>query len=249
MLLKAGLSDYFPNFWEIPANLFFLKKCLNQFILFPIILSILSFWYIRKKQYFKFILVFGGSLAYILLIHFSSPFTSHDYYSEVTYRALGLLVGLPLVFDLLSPLDQYFKSREKFGLVMLVFVFIIGFRLIFITYNGMHYLERQNALQGISMRLAEENNTCCTRLYTTQLEKELVINQWAIPYETLLSTALNKPDSPSTLFLDDDFMEVYDDLNTGEKFLTPFDQIRFSELNARFFRLGPDVYQLITPKD
>ena len=239
-ILRQGLMDYFPNFWDMPANWKFLKKCLERFMLFPVFLSILVVWYSRKREFLKLTLILGASLGYLLLVHYSSPNTSFDFYSEVTYLPLGLLVGLPFVFDVLPRLESSFPDKVSLG-----FSLLLAFRIGFISYNGLNYHIRLSWIQTTTTDLAASAESCCVRMYSNQAPKELVQADWAIAYESLLITALRTPDQQATLFLEDDFLEVYPDLKTGEKFLAPFDQIPFGALNPHFFSLSANVYQLV----
>ncbi|MBR9919953.1 MAG: hypothetical protein GYB31_03880 [Bacteroidetes bacterium] len=235
-ILKQGLTDYFPNFWDMPANAKFLKKCLKQFVFFPILLFFLSFLYIRRKAFTKALWVIGGSLAYILLVHFSSPNTTFDFYSEVTYLPLGLLLGLPFIYDFLTPI--YERNSRKIEGAIVAFLLI---KVLFIIHVGSQYRNRLQSMNALAGRISAAEKTCCVRDYS-EGNKRWLITTWGVAYESLLYSTIQSPERHYTLLVDDDFMEYYDDLQEGELFLAAFDRIPFGELNARFFRLAPGRY-------
>ena len=237
-ILRQGLQDYFPNFWDMPANAKFLKKCVQYYYFFPILFFFLLIFYGRNRRWKKLGLIAVSCLGYILLVHYSSPNTTYRFYAEVTYLPLGLLLGLPLVFDVFPKLGSPKKLLLILGLILLS-------RTTAIVTNGMNYKARLEWLQSTLTQAQAREGGALFRQYSGEMDKDKYITDWALPYESLLLSALETPEAQSTLLVDDDFMELYESLQEPGMFLSRFERIPLSDLNPGFFSLTGDQYFLL----
>ena len=174
-ILRQSLVDYFPNFWDIPANLKFLEKCKTIYYFFPIILLDLTIWYIWKREGLKLGLVWLACIGYILLVHYSSPHTSYRFYAEVTYLSLGLVVGLPLIFD---PLVKWQNGKYTVWILML----IVGARLVPMIQNHNTFENRLEWISGTLDDGQDQHGGQYFRMYSGLVEKDLIVTDWAVPY-------------------------------------------------------------------
>ena len=50
---KNHLLEYFPNFHTLPSNMVFLKRCIHYYYMLPVLLFIVTIFYISKKLLYR----------------------------------------------------------------------------------------------------------------------------------------------------------------------------------------------------
>ncbi|MCU0349015.1 MAG: hypothetical protein MUC59_18900, partial [Saprospiraceae bacterium] len=115
----VNLSTYLPKLWAIPANLVFAERCLQYYYLLPLLLGVVSVFYLRKKEWLRLGLVWSFSLGYLLLYNIADPQSQYRFYAEVSLVPLSIFVAVPLFFDVLpvapAPKATAFRKLRTFG--------------------------------------------------------------------------------------------------------------------------------------
>ena len=131
---------------------------------------------------------------------------------------------------------------------MAILTIIIASRLIIIAQNHQTF---ENRIVWMEENLRKTTELTTNRLLLLQenAPMELLIQDWGIPYNTLLLTALENPDSAKTLFIHENFdnYKRKDLLDKDNYYLTRFHNqaIRADSLNLNYFRLEKGKYQFI----
>ena len=240
---KDNLVTYFPNFQSIPAHSIFLKKCVTTYYFFPVALLALSVGYLSRfltssksktEHYFPLLklgLVLGFCFCYLLIIHIGDPNTPYIFYSEVNYIGLVIPITVALLFDFGSRI-----RKENVLLVGFTIIMLIRLGTISITHNkfeGRHDWMRHELHISNSNRLIIKEKDAPQGIY---------IQDWSIPYESLLITALEGPEKAKSLLIATEEKQYKDFLEEENLLLEVMRQTDVETLNKRYFDMGEGKY-------
>ncbi|MGK0363237.1 MAG: hypothetical protein ACI85O_000281 [Saprospiraceae bacterium] len=240
---RNNLETYFPNFQSIPAHLIFLKKCVATYYFFPLALVALSIGYIStfftalksNLDHFypllKLGLVLGFCFCYLLVIHIGDPNTPYIFYSEVNYIGLVIPVTIALLFDFAPRVTKQNILLIGFAIIMLIRLGTIS-----MTHNkfeSRHDWIRHELHTSTSNRLI---------IKAEDAPQDIYIQDWSIPYESLLITALEGPTKAKSLLIATEKKQYKDFLEKENLLLEVMRQTDVETLNKRYFDLGVGKY-------
>ncbi|MCB0522296.1 MAG: hypothetical protein H6577_11115 [Lewinellaceae bacterium] len=231
-------EQYFPNFQTIPANLVFLNRCFHYYYMLPILLALVSIFYIVKKRWLKLALVWSFFLGFLLLYNISDPEAPYRFYSEVTYLPLSIFVATPFWFDVAGGWDK--KGPAKTGGYLGIFLIsLMALRLAAIAANhrtfGRQYTWIEKKLEqpaGNRFLLKKEN-----------VPMDTVLMEWGATFTALHLSSLHGAKHAKTLLILPDFKQYEKELESDSYFLSPFKAIPVEKLNKKYFDLGKGKYQ------
>lgn len=229
----TNLATYLPRLWAIPSNFVFLERCLHYYYLLPLSLGVVSFFYLREKQWLRLGLTWSFSLGYLLLYNIADPQAATRFYSEVSYLPLSIFVAVPLFFDVLP-------SKKPTSVVPII-VTILLLRLVTIACN-------QRTFAGQYAWIEKQVNRPGNRfmLPLDQAPMDTVLLDWGVPFTAMHLTALESPDSAETLLLLPDFQWFEDKMGREDLFFSPFHKVlEMGDLNEGYYRMQPGKYQLL----
>lgn len=242
----VNLGTYLPKLWAIPSNLVFAERCLQYYYMLPLLLGMVSVFYLRKKEWLKLGLVWSFSLGYLLLYNISDPKSLTRFYSEVSYLPLSIFVAVPLFFDLL-PSKNAGRVNANAGRVhnpasvVPIIAAVLLLRLATIAWNhstvaGQYaWIEKQVSRSGNRFLLPLD-----------QVPMDTVLLDWGVPFTAMHLTTLESPDSAKTLLLLPDFQWFEGEMGREDVFFSPFHKVlKKGDLNQQYYRLQPGRYELI----
>ena len=228
-------NKYFPNFHTIPSNFVFLKRCVHYYYFLPILLFIVSVFYVWKKQWLKLTMTWLGTIGFVLLYNISDPPAAFRFYSEVTYLPLIIFVAVPLFFDILP----YF---EKIKWLPWALGFIMVFRLSAIAMNH-EIFERK--FTWIENKLAEGKAHGTNRILikSTDAPQDTLLMEWGVPFTAMHLSALENPSGAATVLVKPDFNWYEDKMERTDVFFSYFNKIlEKGELNERYYNMEDGRY-------
>ncbi|MBK9014497.1 MAG: hypothetical protein IPM82_10645 [Saprospiraceae bacterium] len=255
----VNLQHYFPKFWAIPSNFVFLERCLHYYYLLPLLLGVVSVFYLRKKQWLLLGLVWSFSLGYLLLYNIADPQAKFRFYSEVSYLPLSIFVAVPLFFDVfatgfnVTPASllswpkaisasrtAHMAQRWPSAMTKLVAAVLL-LRLATIAWN-----HRTVATQfsWIEQHLDRPGNRFL--LQKNLVPMDTVLMEWGVPFTAMHLSALASPDSAETLLVLPDFEWFEDKIGREDVFFSPFHKVlERKDFNENYYRLQPGRYELV----
>lgn len=235
---QNNLNQYFPHLHTLPSNLVFLKRCILYYYMLPILLGVVSVFYFWKKSWLKLLMVWGGTLGFLLLYNISDPTAAFRFYSEVTYLPLIIFVAVPLFFDVLP----YF---EKIKWLPYLLAGTIVFRLTVIVFNH-HVFE--NKFTWIERKLEEGKTLGTNRLLMLSADapQDTLLMEWGTPFSAMHLSALKNPKAAATILVKPNFDWYKDKMERTDVFFSYFDKIlEKKELNRRYYDMTDGKYILI----
>lgn len=241
---KTNLETYFPNFQSIPAHLIFLKKCVTTYYFFPIALLVLSIGYISsfftnlKSKFERFFpllklgLVLGFCASYLLIIHIGDPNTPYIFYAEVNYIGLAIPITIALFFDFVPRI----KAKQNVLLISLAFIMLIRLGTISMTHNK---FEARHDWMRHELHISNSNRLI---IKAEDAPQDIYIQDWSIPYESLLITAIEGPEKAKSLLIATEEKLYKDFLEEEDLLLEVMRQTDLEDLNKRYFDLGEGRY-------
>lgn len=219
-----NFREHFPNYFRNYANKRLLLRCLGPYVLLPVAFVGVVWWQARKKNWLKLALVGLSVLGYGLLINVSYPNKETTaFYIENMYLPIGLMLGVPLVYDILP---RHLGKGRTSWIALAVVLFAL------IRIGGAHrpYAQRLAWLRNAVFQKLSEKRI----LPASQTPQELLLMDWGIPYEAwLLSTS--ERNTSASLLVASDPEKFSGEMGNTEHFLTPWGSHSYASLPTQYF--------------
>jgi|GEM_PF-840120 len=248
----VNLTTYLPKLWAIPANGIFMERCLNYYYLWPILLAVVSIFYLVKKQWLRLGLIWSFSLGYLLLYNIADPQAQYRFYSEVSYLPLSIFVAVPFFFDVFlswpkataalrtAYMTQRWPSamtKATWGQYLIAAVLLL--RIATIAWN---HRTVAGQFAWIEQKINRPGNRFL--LPENQAPLDTVLMTWGVPFTAMHLSALESPDSAKTLLILPDFQWFEDKMGREDLFFSPFHKVvEERDLNNRYYRMEHGKYQ------
>lgn len=232
----VNLHTYFPKLWTITSNGVFLERCLHYYYMWPIVLVVVSVFYLAKKQWLRLGLVWSFSLGYLLLYNIADPQAQYRFYSEVSYLPLSIFVATPFFFDVLGEMHGKKRRWLPYTIATVLLLRIASIAWNHRTVAGQFaWIEKQVDHPGSRFLLPEN-----------QAPLDSVLMTWGVPFTTMHLTALESPDSAKTLLVLPDFQWFEDKMEQEDVFFSPFHKVMGKgELNSKYYRMTDVKYSVL----
>jgi hypothetical protein len=232
----SNLEKYYPNYFDLPSHVKFLKNCLYYWYLFPLFLGIDSVFYLIRRQWLKLLLLLTACLGYVMLLHIGSPQSDHRFYVEVNYMALSIFVMVPFLFDIAPGIRP---SR-----LWLLFAGLVVLRLSTIALHHRPFTARIEWIRQ-TMEEGERQHPPSSRFYlsASQAPMDTLLMPWGIPYESLLISTYDGKDPVQSLFIHAEVNKFEEALSQDTTFVTEFKTYSIEELNPHYFPLKAGAYR------
>jgi hypothetical protein len=229
---QEAFGRLWPNWLDIDSNRQFLKWCAKDYRLVWLVIFGGVAWGAWQRQYLRAVWISACALGYVILVNV--PF--HDsigkqFYMENLYLPLSVFAAVPLIFGVLEQPERYLTRPAFLGLTAL---FVLS--LFRIAQAGKEWSRRMNWEKQILQQTATlpKRKILMTE---QQVPMDLLKMSWGSPYEFLLLSALQHPDSARCLIITDQ-PGKYDSLMTApRKFLGTFRNYSLDSLPQRYFRV------------
>lgn len=227
-LVRAeAFADLWPNWFDIQSNRDFLRWCISDYYMIPLLALLNTAFFIWKKQELRAALVALAPLGFVVLVNVPFHQGDNQFYLENLYLPLGLFVAVPFVFEVLPGVLPKKKHWLPVAVIAAVGLLRIGTAHTPWT-NRLHweqnFLEKTANLEHRKLLLTE-----------AQVPMDTLILSWGTAYEFLLLSALEHPDSARCILVDE-ASERFDPLLAQPRlFLGEFKNYRFEELPHRYF--------------
>lgn len=190
----GGIKNFitlFPNYFTIPSTSFFVKELMGNYVAFLAVFVLVAAHYLRHRFWFKLALYCTGVVGYIFLVNVSYPQVVNDPYTQNLLLPIALMSALPFCFEIL-PLAN---TR----LVFFVLIVLFCFRLSIIYSAHTDFTERVNYLT----KVIDYTKQYPSKKFWIEEQKlkKIVGLYWALPYETLILSSIDSPDSARTVEL------------------------------------------------
>lgn len=231
---------HFYKFFSFISTRRFFKYCLTDYYLFPILLTCISWLYYNKRDWSKLSLVWLFVLGYLVLVHSSYPWGPPQFHMESFYQILSIFVLLPFCYDFIPHLAR--KQNQSF---LLLAILLLSFRIVHIGFKHQPYTERVHWMQTLLDRTEQIPGTKFA-IAEADVPIELVKNGWASPFETLLLSAIENPDSTRSIFIYNKDVDISSKLSKKRHILTPFSDLSYESLPHAYFQLQDTAkYQIL----
>lgn len=222
-------AELWPNWLDIQSNRDFIRWCVSDYYLFPLLYLFGLVFYFVKKNWLKGGLLLLSPLAYLLLVNVPFHLGDLQFYLENLYLPLAVFVAVPWVFDVLPGLLP--KTKIWIPIALLA---SLGLFRIYRAHQPwsdrlqweQHFLEKTKNLSERKLLLTEE-----------QVPMDTLLLSWGTAYEFLMLSALEHPDSARCILVDEASWRFDTLLTQPDLFLGEFQNYRFDELPKQYFHL------------
>lgn len=234
-IFKENLLGLFPDYFSLPAHGQFAQWCLTYWYFLPILWAAVTVFYMARRKWAPLLLMWGFGIAHLMLLHIASPEHPYRFYAEVNYMPLTLYAALPFLYDMTPAV----KRANWLLAGMAIFLLL---RIGAIALHHKPYTQRLARLESI---LTEGQGSSRLLLKETDALKDTLVITWSVPYETLLLSAMQHPDSAKTLLVRRDFSKFEKEIPQPGWLLSDFGAKPDTVLNRRYFRLPEAAYQYV----
>lgn len=229
-------NNYFPDFHSIPANLIFVKRCIYYYYMLPVIFTIVSIFYLMKKEWLKMLMLWSFSLGYLMLYNISDPLSSYRFYSEVSYLPMTIFLTVPLLFEVVP-------TVEKYKWLSFLFLAVLTVRVSTIVNNHQTFTGNLNWIENKINQKKEGNRFLLT---SQDAPRDTILMEWGVPFSSMHISAMKNPKEAKTLLVMPDFKWYEDKLQQENVFFSPFHKIILTEeMNKDYYDIGEGRYIIL----
>lgn len=189
----AQIWTRFPHWFDVRSNRDFLGWCWRDYwFALPGLVTVFGY-YVWKKRWAKLALTASFSIGYLLVVNVSFADGDRQFYLESMYQPLTVFIGVPMLWDVL-PFAR--RPRLAFGLLAVV----LATSLVRIGAAHERWAQRLAWAQDF---LAKTAGLPVRKLVVSenQVPMDLLGFSWGTPFEFLLMSALEHPDSARCLIV------------------------------------------------
>lgn len=230
---QAAFAQLWPNWLDIESNRLYLRWVADDYWLLWGLLAACTFFYIWQKKWLKAALMACWPPAYVLLVNV--PFhegQGQQFYMENLYLPLAVFAAVPLVFDVWKHAEQ--SQRAQWANVALAMVVLISLGRIWQSHRPWRekiaweqvFLQKTASLPQRKWLLSEE-----------QVPMQTLKMSWGTPYEFLLLSALQHPDSARCALVSTAPQQYDTLLQQPRLFLGTFQNYPLENLPKRYFNV------------
>lgn len=223
-----NLVTLFPDYLNIPTNKYFLSNILTQYYWIPITTIVILIFYAVQKQWLKAALFFTSVAGYILLINISYAHVPARelFYVENLYLPLGIIIAVPLVFELIPNL--YNKSK-LLPVVLLSAIIISGAIRIYSAHTP--FTNRLNWERSFLAKYRNEK----LLIDATRVPSDTLLMTWGTAFEFWLLSTIEYGNSASIIITDSMHTREWAAKKTHH-FIDQWHVTPYSELPEQYFR-------------
>lgn len=237
-IFKENLVALFPDYFSLASHGQFVQWCLAHWYFLPLLWLAVSGFYLHHRQWKPLLLMWLFGIGHLMLLHIASPEHPYRFYAEVNYLPLTLYAALPFWYDTAPAIRSQTWLVAGFALFLVLRIGAIG----------LHHRPWTQRLERLESILAEgRQNTGSSRhlVRETPALRDSLFITWSAPYETLLLSAMQHPDSAQTLLIRSDFGKFEREIKEPGWLLSDFGAKPDSTLNKRYFRLPEGRYEFV----
>jgi hypothetical protein len=229
---QDAFGQLWPNWLDIDSNHRFLEWSIQDYWLVWLVIFGGIIWAIRQHRYSQAALMSLWPLGFVLLVNV--PF--HDsigkqFYMENLYLPIAVYAAVPLMF-LVFKQPKESLSNQAFWVLLVLFGLSFGR----ITQAGNEWNLR---LRWERQLLQTTDSRPMKKLIIpeSQVPMDLLKMSWASPYEFLLLSTLEHPDSARCMIITDQPSRFDSLMSRPALFLGTFKNYPFESLPSQYFEL------------
>ena len=231
---QEAFGRLWPHWIDLESNHKFLEWSMADYWLLWLVLLANVAYFIWKQNWIKAGLVAGWSFGFVLLVNV--PFyeaVGQQFYMENLYLPLAVFAAIPFVFEVLSTQTKNDRLATN-GAIALGILFAINLLRIGqaqqIWAAKLHweqaYLQSTANFPKRKLVLADKD-----------VPMDVLKMSWGSPYEFLMLSSLENPDSARCIIISDDANKFDPQLAEPRLFLGSFKNYPFEDLPQRYFRI------------
>ncbi len=208
-VIHVSIKDIINSF-NAPEVKIFLYRCIVNYWIVVILFISCIYFYIKNKEFKMLSYYIFSIVCYIILMGLAYSESDGNFklcHIELEWQCIGILIAAPFVFGILP------KIKVQYSILFLLIIFIT--RSIYIYTSSQKFTWRTHYKEKIMAKMKEKNISKLA-LYFDDENRTKSILDWAIPYETLMESAINGDKPQITFFLVDK-----NDLETLNKIKNP----------------------------
>lgn len=227
------------NFRSLYSTVFFISRLSSLYLFIAVISFFVFCYYLLKKEYLKFLLVFFSASCYLIVVNIVFYKGDSDMMMERVYMQLMIIVLIPFFKDFYA--KNHYPGYLNFLLLLMILVSTER-----IVNAGQIYRKRVEYVAGIIEHYKNEKQAKYI-LDKENLNNDLILVPWAFAIETLLYSSLNGIEGSKTFYLSDNPATIdYDKKDKAIFLAVPFWQNwNTNKLNESYFYLPKQTYVII----
>ncbi len=197
----SGIIQNISNMLYSKSFIQFINDLKFDYLLWLIIFIFTNIIILQKKRWLLSFTMSAVSLIYLIVVLAFNP-AADRFYIQNMFMPLAFMVALPFLFYFINQL------KPKTGLLILVLVFSI--RIGFI-YSAHHQFTNRVNWYSAKIQQLRNGHDKFYFIPASTVPMDTLLMTWAAPFETLLLSSLNSPDSTLVIKIEDDNAEVKND--------------------------------------
>ena len=184
-----GVFNFFVN-GNWGYFLKFIKFCFSEYIFFTTSCILIFSFYMVQRKFKRLTIIFSLITVYISLICLTYPVETPKVYMDGVFFALGFMVAIPLIYDILPFADNYYYKK----ITVLFLLILLSVRLPIIIMHHQPYTKRLEWIADLVAVLQKHQESDRFFINRDKIPMDKLIYDWGIFYETLLYSSLKNPE-------------------------------------------------------
>jgi hypothetical protein len=215
------------SLWNSRCLYLFWDHCADGMILFWPILFLILVFYASRQQFRVALLCLSFVLAYGILLFVRFRADERWYIAESHLQAWSVFFLLPLLWEVIP---TWFFNRKWLFLLLLLLIFRMAG-----VFQAHHFYTKRVAYVESLLRKNPHAEGSKITLRPDQINENILLMRWGLPFETLHCSALQSPDSARTIVVVPTPGQIQDAVPTDS-------MVSFLMLPRRAFRDLPAQY-------
>ena len=231
--LKAFV-EWFPNYFNLKSNFNFFRECIWHYQWLVIAWLAANAFFIKRRVWLMLVWFNASAPGYLLLINVTYFYGQLSFHAESMYTPLALIVGVPVVFELLPLL----RRRFAIGLVA-----VLGVSFFVRVFSVAPQYERHRDWMVSFLESHRERKLVIPERLVPM---DTLMLAWGSPYEWWMLSTLRYNETASLIIHHDPAL-IETQMQSSDVFITQYFGIyHHGELPKRYFNFTnrTDVYTL-----
>lgn len=220
----------YPHYFGLASNRRFLALCLEKYYWIPVSAAAIGIYYLLQRKWLLLLLFSGTFVGYLLLVNISYPHANETvFYMENLYLPLGIILSLPLAFDLLPAM----KNRNVVY-VLLAAVMLTGVVRIYRTHHVF------TARLNWERNFLKMNSDRKLVIYSNKFLMDKLLMVWGTSYEFWLLSTIEQGKTASIMIHENPDRLVPWAVEKNS-FITNWEVYHHHDFNPRYFKFKDTV--------
>lgn len=236
-------SNHLLHFYKLYPTHYILHRLPKLYLVSGMIFLVLNVYYIHQKDWPKWILLDVFVLGFVIIHNLIYYAGGSDIELDKNLMTVNFFLYIPFAKEI------FYHPKMREWQQKIIMLFLLLFSIVMILHPAKVYTQRIRYYQALNQVMQQQQGS---KFYTEKenIDKDKVLFEWGVPYESMVISSLDGPSHSKTLYLFDTLDKLPEYIHDPDLFLYVFfwERRNIHELNQRYFKLPAEPYRYLSGK-